>query len=268
MARTVADAVALYDAIAGPDERDAATAASRPIGAIDTDRIRGARLGVARNLAGFHDRVDLAFEEALAALRELGAVLVDPADVPHATELEEPEIEVLLFEFKADLEAYLAGLGGEAPRTLEGLIDFNRTHADAELVHFGQELFEKAVEKGPLTEPAYAQALATCGRLARTEGLDAALATHRLDAIVAPTGGPAWLTDHVNGDHDSGGNSSPAAVAGYPNVTVPMGLVSGLPVGLSFQGPARSEPVLAGLAAAFEQATGHRARPGFAPTLT
>jgi amidase len=267
MARTVADAVALYDAIAGPDERDAATAGARPIGPIDPGRVRGARLGVARNLAGFHDRVEVAFEDALAALRELGAELVDPADVPHATELEEPELEVLLFEFTADLEPYLAGLEGDAPRSLAELIDFNREHADVELVHFGQELFEKAVEKGPLTEPAYAQALAACGHLARAEGLDAALATHDLDAIVAPTGGPAWLTDHVNGDHDSGGNSSPAAVAGYPNVTVPMGLVSGLPIGLSFLGPPWSEPLLVGLAAAFEQATGPRARPGFAVSL-
>jgi amidase len=271
MARTVADAAALLAAMAGPDPLDAATSGARapdPLAVLDPGRLRGARIGVARNLAGFHDRVDAVFGDALGTLRALGAELVDPVDVPHATELEEPELEVLLFEFKADLEAYLATLGGDAPRSLAELIAFNREHADAELAVFGQELFEKAVEKGPLTEPAYLEALATCGRLARAEGLDAALASHRLDAIVAPTGAPAWLTDHVNGDHYVGGNSTPAAVAGYPSVTVPMGLVSGLPVGISFIGPAWSEAELIGFAYAFERATEHRSTPRLLPTLS
>jgi amidase len=266
MARTVADAAALLGALAGPDPRDEATA-SVVEPRLDPDRIRGARIGVARNMAGFHDRVDALFEDALSGLRELGAEIVDPADVPHAAELEEPELEVLLYEFKADLDAYLAGLGGEVPRSLDEVIAFNRDHAESELAIFGQELFEKASEKGPLTEPAYLEALATCGRLARTEGLDAALAAHRLDAIVAPTGAPAWLTDHVNGDHYVGGNSSPAAIAGYPAVTVPMGLVSGLPVGISFIGPAWSDAEVVGFAFAFERATGHRTPPRLLPTL-
>jgi amidase len=269
MARTVADAAALLQALAGPDPRDEVTAGARPIEplSLEPGRARGARIGVARNMAGFHDRVDALLEDAIAALRDLGAELVDPADVPHATELEEPELEVLLYEFRTDLEAYLPTLEGEAPRTLAELIAFNRDHAQAELAVFGQELFEKAVQKGPLTEPAYLEALATCRRLSRTEGIDAALAEHRLDAIVAPTGAPAWLTDHVDGDHYVGGNSSPAAIAGYPSVTVPMGLVSGLPVGISFIGPAWSEPTLIGLAFAFERATRRRTAPRLLPTV-
>ncbi|MGZ4138027.1 MAG: amidase, partial [Actinomycetota bacterium] len=170
MARTVADAAVLLAALA---EQDVG-----PV--LDPDSLRGARIGVARNMAGFHDRVDAVFEDALEALHALGAEVVDPADVPHATELEDPEWEVLSFEFKADLEAYLAGSTGELPRTLAELIAFNRAHADDEMPFFGQELFERSVEKGPLTEGAYIEALATCGRLARDEGLDAVFAEHRL----------------------------------------------------------------------------------------
>jgi amidase len=266
MARSVADAAAVLAAIGGPDERDAATAGARAFAASEADGIGGARLGVARNMAGFHDRVDAVFEEALSALRDLGAELVDPADVPHASELEEPELEVLLYEFKTDLEGYLAGVVGEVPRTLAELIAFNREHAGSELAIFGQELFEKAADKGPLSEPAYLESLATCRRLAREEGLEAAFAEHRLDAIVAPTGSPAWLTDHVNGDHYVGGNSSPAAIAGYPAVTVPMGLVSGLPVGITFVGRAWSDATLIGYAAAFERTTNGRSAPRLLPT--
>ncbi len=271
MARTVADAAALLRALAGPDPRDAATAgapALELLAALETGRLRGARIGVARNMAGFHDRVDALFEDAVVAMRSLGAEIVDPADVPHASDLEDPELEVLLFEFKADLDAYLRELGGQAPRSLAELIAFNRAHADVELAVFGQELFERAVEKGPLTEPAYLEALAACRRLSREEGLDAVLAEHRLDALVAPTGAPAWLTDHLNGDHYIGGNSTPAAVAGYPTVTVPMGSVSELPVGISFIGPAWSEAALIGFAFDFEGATRHRAPPRFLPSLS
>jgi amidase len=253
----------------GPDPRDAATAMSKsfdPLAALDPAGLRGVRIGVARNMAGFHDRVDALFGDALAALSDLGAEIVDPTDVPHATELDDPEFEVLLYEFKADLEAYLAGRPGDVPGTLAELIAFNTAHAEAELAIFGQELLEKSVEKGPLTEPAYLEALATCGRLARDEGLDAAFREHRLDAIVAPTGTPAWLTDHVNGDHYFGGNTSVAAVAGYPSVTVPMGMVSGLPVGLSFIGPAWSDASLIGFAYAFERETGHRRAPRLLPS--
>jgi amidase len=256
MARTVEDAATLLAAVAG------ASAAGEP----RTD-LRGVRLGVARNLAGFHPRVDALLEDALAAVRDFGAEVVDPADVPHVGELEEPELEVLLYEFKTDLEAYLASLGGDLPRTLAELIAFNEAHADTEMPFFGQELFAKANERGPDTEPAYREALATCGRLARDEGLDAVLREHRLDAIVAPTNAPAWLTDHVNGDHYVGGNSTPAAVAGYPSITVPMGFVAGLPVGISFIGGARGEAALIGIAGTFERMTGHRRPPRFLPTL-
>ncbi len=257
MARTVADAALLLAAMT--DTPVAPT--------LDPAALRGARIGVARNMAGFHDRVDTLFEDALAVLRALGAELVDPADVPHATELEQPEWEVLTFEFKTDIEAYLASLGGEAPRTLAELMAFNGSHADQELAFFGQEVFERSAEKGPLTDPAYLEALATCGRLSRDEGLDAVLAEHGLDAVIAPTNAPAWLTDHVNGDHYIGGNSSPAAVSGYATISLPMGFVSGLPVGISFLGPANSEAVLIDYAFAFERATEHRGVPRLRPSV-
>ncbi len=267
MARTVADAATLLAALAGADPRDAATAGAPALELPEAGApqgLGGVRIGVARNMAGFHDLVDGVLAEALAALAEVGAELVDPADVPHATELEEPELEVLLYEFKADLEAYLGGLDPAFPhRTLADLIAFNERHRDREMPLFGQELFERANAKGPLTEPTYTQALATCRRLARDEGIDAVMDEHRLDAIVAPTGGPAWVTDPVNGDHYVGGNSTPAAVAGYPSVSVPGGSVFGLPVGISFIGRAWSEPALIRIAAAFERATRRRRPPTF-----
>jgi amidase len=257
MARTVTDAALLLAAMTGDG--------SAPVP--DAGSLRGARIGVARNLAEFDPRVDAVFEEALRALREAGAELIDPADVPHADEYEESEWEVLKYEFKAGLEAYLAAVGGDAPRTLADLIGFNRAHAAEELPFFGQEVFEMSVEKGPLTDPAYLDALATCGRLSRDEGLDAAIAEHALDAIVAPTRGPAWLTDHINGDHHGlGGSSSPAAVSGYPSVTVRMGSVAGLPVGLSLIGGPRRERELIGYAFAFERSTNQRMPPRFLPT--
>lgn len=269
MARTVADAAALLSALSGADERDPATAEARfePDHAafLDPDGLRGVRIGVARNLAGFNDRVDRLFEDALAAMRDLGAEIVDPADIPHADELEDPELEVFLYEFKTDLEAYLEGLGPSQPyRTLADLIAFNTEHADDEMPFFGQELFERAVEKGPLTEPAYVEALATCRRLSGGEGIDAVMDEHRLDTLVAPSNAPAWRTDYANGDHYVGGNSTPAAVAGYPNVTVPMGFAFDLPIGISFMGRAWSERTLIRLASAFERATRHRRPPSVA----
>jgi amidase len=268
MARTVADAAALLSVLAGVDEGDPATADARIepdytafVGG--PDGLRGARIGAARNLAGFNDRVDRLFDEALDAMRELGAEIVDPADVPHNDELDDPEYEVLLYEFKTDIEAYLATLGPSQPyRTLADLVAFNHEHADEEMPFFGQEVFEKAVEKGPLTEPAYLEALATCRRLARDEGLDAAFAEHRLDAILAPSNQPAWLIDHANGDHYVGGESTPAAIAGYPNLTVPMGLAFDVPIGISFMGKPWTEGTLIRFASAFEHATKHRRPPG------
>jgi amidase len=258
MARTVADAALLLDAMTGDGSAPAP----------DADALRGARVGVARNLAAeFDPGVGMLFEEALGTLRAAGAVLIDPADLLHVDEYEESEWEVLKYEFKADLEAYLGSVGGEAPRTLADLIAFNQGHRAEELPFFAQEIFEMSVEKGPLTDPAYLEALATCGRLSRDEGLDAVLAEHTLDAIVAPARGPAWLTDHINGDHHGlGGSSSPAAVSGYPSVTLPMGSIAGLPVGLSFIGGPRRERDLVGYAFAFERATNQRVVPRFLAT--
>ncbi|RMH14808.1 MAG: amidase, partial [Gemmatimonadetes bacterium] len=268
MARTVADAALILGALTGVDPRDPATEASRGHArtdyttVLDPDGLRGARIGVARGFFGFDPNVDALMEDALAALRDAGAVLVDPADVATRRQMGGPSYQVLLYEFKADMAAYLAQLGPDAPaRTLADLIAFNEAHAEVEMPFFGQEIFEQAEAMGPLTDPEYREALATARRLAREEGIDAVMDEHRLDALVAPTGGPAWTTDLVNGDHFSGGSSSPAAIAGYPNVTVPAGTVFGLPVGISFFGRAWSEPTLLRLAYAFEQATRHRTEP-------
>jgi amidase len=274
MGRTVADAAALLSVLAGVDSRDPATAAAR--GHVEADYrrfvdpggLRDARIGVARNLAGFHPAVDALFDEALAEIGRQGAEVVDPADVPHVDELGDPEFEVLLYEFKAGINAYLAALGPAAPaKTLADLIAFNKANREREMPYFGQETFLQAEEKGPLTTPAYREALETCRRLSRGEGLDAILEKHTLDALVAPTGGPAWLTDLVDGDHYVGGNSTAAAVAGYPSLTVPMGFVFGLPVGLSFIGRPWSEGLLIRLASAFERATARRRPPGFRATV-
>jgi amidase len=272
MARSVADAAALLTALAGPDPRDRATAeagkhATDYARFLDPDGLRGARIGVARNLAGFHPDTDARFEEAVAELKRRGAEVIDPAEVPGVKELGDPEFEVMLFEFKAGLDAYLAALGPQAPvHSLAEAIAFNERNEDREMPYFGQEIFLKAQAKGPLSTPAYRDALETCRRLSRKEGLDAVMDRHRLDALVAPTGAPAWVTDPVSGDHYVGGNSTPAAVAGYPSISLPMGFVFGLPVGLSFIGRAWSEPVLVRLAYAYEQATRHRRPPRFLPT--
>jgi amidase len=200
-------------------------------------------------------------------MQELGAVLVDPAELPHAGEYDDTELEVLLYEFKADLNAYLATRPGLPVRTLADLIAFNEANRDREMPYFGQELFEMAEAKGPLSDPAYRTVLARNLRLAGPEGIDAALAAHDLDALVAPTLSPAWVTDLVNGDHYMGSSSSPAAVSGYPSITVPAGFVSGLPVGISFIGTAWSEAELIRFAYAYEQATAHRQAPAFAATI-
>ncbi|AKQ66435.1 N-carbamoylputrescine amidase [Myxococcus hansupus] len=274
MARTVADAAVLLSVLAGVDPADPATAASRGKAhadytrALDVDGLKGARIGVPRErFYGYHAATDARMEEALALMKSRGAILVDPAPIPQADKLQAPEFEVLLYEFKAGLEAYLASLGeGRAPRTIAELIRFNEEHAADELPFFGQELLHQAQAKGPLTDKTYVKALQDCRRLSRAQGLDAVMKKHRLDALVAPTEAPPGLVDLINGDHWLGSSSTPAAVAGYPSITVPAGYVRGLPVGLSFIGRAWSEPVLLKLAYAYEQASKHRRPPTFAAT--
>ena len=274
MARTVTDAALLLTAIAGRDPRDSATnraPATNPddyVRALDIAGLKGARIGVARaKYTGYNTHADAAFETALHAMKDAGAILVDPADITTAGKFDDAEYEVLLYEFKADLQAYLATLpAGARARTLDDLIAFNRAHAREEMPYFKQEILEQAAKKGPLTSPAYRKALAKCGRLARVEGLDATFAKHRLDAIVAPTQGPPALIDLVNGDPSGGSSTSPCAVAGYPAITVPMGYAFGLPLGITFMGKAWSEASLLKLAYAFEQATKVRVPPRFLPT--
>jgi amidase len=273
MARTVADAALLLEAMAGADLRDDATkaASNHPLdlnGAFEPRGLAGARIGVARKaLFGYSPEADEVVEDALEAMKAAGAVLIDPADIPHTGELDDPEMVVLLYEFKADLNAYLADLGSKAPvHTLAELIEYNDKHQRQEMPYFGQELFEMAQGKGPLTDKAYRDALDLCRRLSRKEGLDPVFARHRLDAIVAPTGSPPWTIDLINGDHFLGASSTPAAVSGYPSLTVPAGYSFGLPVGVTFIGTAWSEVKLIKLAFAFEQTTNVRKPPRFLPT--
>ncbi len=274
MARTVADAAILLGVITGIDSRDAATSKSEGKSFTDYTRfldpngLKGARIGVARKYFGFNDDVDRLMSEAIEAMKRSGSIIVDPVDLEKPNEYEESEIEVLLYEFKSDLNRYLSDLGPKAPfHSLKEIIDFNEKNRSREMPFFGQELFLRAEAKGPLTSPEYLKALEKNRRLSRTEGIDAVVAKDRLDAIVAPTGGPSWTTDLVNGDHYTGGSSTPAAVAGYPSITVPAGFIHGLPVGISFFGAAYSEPALIKLAYAFESATRRRRPPGFLPTL-
>jgi amidase len=273
MARTVRDAAVLLSFLTGADPRDAATAASA--GHVETDyaqacregALRGARIGVARKFWGKDARVDAVMESVLEVLKKSGAVLVDPVSLSPGSEYEQGELEVLLYEFKADLNAYLAALPQSRVRTLADCIRFNEEHKEVEMPFFGQELFLQAQEKGGLDTPAYRTALETNQKLSR-EGIDGALRKDKLDALLAPTGGPAWLIDLVTGDHFSGPSSStPPAVSGYPAITVPAGFVFGLPVGVTFMGPAWSEARLIGLAYAFEQATRHRRPPRLAASV-
>lgn len=270
MARTVTDAAILLGSLAGADPRDPVTSESADksypdyVPFLDPKGLQGARLGVARQFFGTHAQADQAMARALDAMKRLGATLVDPVEFPTHGKFGESEFEVLLYEFKAGLNAYLAGLGPNAPvRTLKEIIAFNERNQSTEMPCFGQEIMLQAEAKGPLTDKAYLDALAKDRRLTRAEGIDAILAQHRLDAIVAPTCGPAHLTDPVYGDRDTGGSTSMAAVAGYPSITVPAGFVHGLPVGLSFFAGAYSEPKLLRLAFAFERASKIRRPPHF-----
>ena len=270
MARTVTDAAILLGILAGVDERDPITLTSKGKAEadytkfLDRDGLRGARIGVARKFFGINQSTDAVMRHAIDVLRQLGATIVDPADMTTGGQYDDSEMEVLLYEFKADLNKYLAALQPQVKtRTLADLIKFNEENHEREMPYFGQELFERAQKKGPLTSPAYKKALAKNHRLTRAEGIDAALAKHKVDALIAPTGGPVWPTDLINGDHYTGGYSSASAVAGYPHVTVPAGEVLGLPVGLSFFAGAWSEGKLIRYAYAFEQATKARRVPRF-----
>jgi amidase len=274
MARTVRDAAVLLGALGGSDSADPATSQSSAKGQaeytqfLDPNGLRGARLGVARNFFGAHPKVDELIQACLDQMKRLGAELIDPVRVNKPQELESSEIEVLRYEMKADMNAYLAHRGPTSPvHSLEDIIHFNEQHRDQELRWFGQEELLKSQAKGPLTEQRYLDALAKCRHLAREEGIDATISQHQLDAIIAPTSTPAHVTDWVLGDHGLGDSTTPAAVAGYPSITVPAGLISGLPVGISFFGGAWSEPKLLRVAFAFEQASKARRRPLFLKTI-
>jgi amidase len=274
MCRTVADAALLLGAAIGVDPRDAATARSAGKGrsdyhqSLDPNALKGARLGVTRAGMGLTPKVEAFYNETLQALKSAGAVLVDPADLPDLEKSAGPlELEVMLYEFKDGVEAYLASRGSTVQvRTLKDLIAFNEREKERELPYFGQETFIAAAEKGPLTDLKYRRALRQLIPLARS-AIDQLLIKHRLDALVGITGGPAWTTDLVNGDKFSGGSGSASAVAGYPHVTVPAGYIQGLPVGLSFMGGAWTEMRLIQLAYGFEQATKARRAPAFQPVV-
>ena len=274
MARTVTDAAVLLGALTGIDSRDPVTEQSRGKSFADYTKfldpagLRGARIGVARKFFGFSEKVDRLMQTAIDEMKRQGAVIIDPADVATAGKFDDSEFEVLLYEFKADLNSYLASLGAQSRvKSLKEIIEFNEKNKEKEMPYFGQEIFIRAEAKGPLTSKAYKAALAKNLRLSRAEGIDAVMLKHNLDALVAPTGGPPWPTDLINGDHFAGASSTPAAVAGYPNINVPAGYIFGLPVGISFFGRAYSEPTLIKLAYAFEQATSLRRPPKFLPTV-
>ena len=273
MARTVRDVAILLNALAGADSEDVATTASSGKIAADYTRfldpkgLRGARLGVARKYFGFSDSVDSLMNNVMEEMKRQGAVLVDPADLDSHGKFDDSEFLVLLYELKADLNAYLATRPDAPVHSLKDIIEFNERNKEKEMPYFLQDVFIKAEAKDPLTSKEYVDALAANQRLSRAEGIDAVMDKLKLDAIMAPTGGPAWLTDLINGDHSGGGSSNAAAVAGYPDITVPAGFVSGLPVGLSFFGRAWSEPVLLKIAYGFEQATQVRKPPRFLPAV-
>lgn len=282
-ARTVKDAATVLGAMTGTDPRDEATSGSEGKSFadytqfLDANALKGARIGILRKYySGYNSHTDKIFEAAIEVIKGLGAEIVDPADLPTAEEMKESKDEttVLTYDFKNDLNAYLETRipdpnypGAKVLRTLEEIMEFNKENSDKELPYFGQEIMEISQKRGPLTEDEYITALANNRRRGGKEGIDAVLAEHNLDALIAPTGQPAWPIDLVNGDHFGGASSSPAAVAGYPLVTVPAGYVYGLPVGLTFMGTAYSEPALIKLAYAFEQANPVRQSPTFKPTF-
>lgn len=273
MARTVRDAAILLGVLAGSDPRDPATADADSkrqkdyTQLLDPNGLKGARIGVARKYFGFSDSVDALMNRLIDEMKAAGAVIVDPADLESFGKFDDTELLVLMYELKADLNAYLASRPDAGVHTLADVIAFNEKNKEKEMPYFGQDLFLKAQEKGPLTDKEYVAALAANHKLSREGGIDGVMDKFRLDAIVAPTGGPAWLTDLVDGDHSGGGSSNAAAVAGYPNINVPAGFIFGLPVGISFFGRAWSEPALLKVAYGFEQVVKARQKPQFLETV-
>lgn len=277
MARSVADAAILLGALTGVDEQDAATRLTRRgkwglsnySKFLDREGLKGARIGIARNMAGTNPRIIKIFEHCIEVMKHLGAVMVDPADVPNFDKFDKTEKEVLHYEFKVDLNKYLKSLDGNARvHSLEDVIKFNEENKDRVMPYFGQEHMITAQEKASLRDKKYREALAKNRRYSRKEGIDAAIRKHKLDALIVPSGGPAWTIDLVNGDPEDRDleSTSPAAVAGYPHITVPAGYIFGLPVGISFFSKAWQEPTLIKFAYAFEQATQFRRQPRFLPT--
>lgn len=273
MARTVADAAILLGAMTGMDKADSATSASAKRALkdytrfLDKDGLKGARIGIARNMCGTDQRILALFNQSIVAMKSLGAVIIDPANLPNFDKFGKTEMEVLHYEFKVDLNKYLAGANGRV-RSMADVIKFNEENKERVMPYFGQEHMLTAQEKGGLREKAYREALVKNHLLTRKNGIDAAMKKHKLDALIVPSGGPAWMIDLANGDAINWDmeSTSPAAVAGYPHITVPMGYIFGLPVGLSFFAKAWSEPTLIKLAYAFEQATKARVAPRFLKT--
>jgi amidase len=274
MARTVRDVAILLGAMAGADPQDSVTADSRGklfadyTQFLDPAGLKGARLGVVRKYAGFNDAVDQLMDTLIGEMKRAGAEIVDPADIPTIGKFDESELTVFYYELKADLAAYLARRGSFSPvKSLKDVIEFNERNRGREMPYFGQDIFLKSEQKGPLSTKEYLDALALNQKLSRAEGIDFIMDKFKLDALVAPTAGPAWITDLINGDHAAGGSSSAAAVAGYPNINVTAGYLWGLPVGISFFGRAWSEPTLLRIAYSFEQLTKARQKPRFLPTI-
>jgi amidase len=269
MARTMRDAAILLGALAGTDARDPATAQAAArmhkdyTQFLDPNGLRGARIGVARKYFGFSDAVDALMNHHITQMQAAGAIIVDPADLPTHGKFDDTELVVLLYELKADLAEYLKTRPDAQVRSLADVIAFNERNKEKEMRWFAQDLFLKAQEKGPLTDEIYKAALKANRSLSREQGIDAVMEQHKLDALFAPTGGPAWITDLANGDHAVGGSSNASAVAGYPNINVPAGFVFGLPVGISFFGRAWSEPTLLKIASGFEHLVQARRAPEF-----
>lgn len=273
MARTARDAAILLGAMAGADQEDSATASSQGKSFpdyttfLDPAGLKGARLGVARKYFGFNDAVDQLMDTLIGEMKRAGAEIIDPADIPTFGKFDDSEMTVFYYELKADLAAYFARRGNTQVKSLKDVIEFNERNRAREMPYFGQDIFIKSEQKGGLDSKEYVDALALNQRLTRAEGIDAIMDKFKLDALVAPTGGPAWLTDLINGDHSAGGSSNAAAVAGYPNINVTAGNLWGLPVGISFFGRAWSEPTLLKIAYSFEQLTQARQKPRFLATV-